>query len=112
MSFHGVQMERPRPNERAMLKTVFQMIHQRNVSRKKSTRSMMYMIASVNAAWFLQRALPKYLSLQPLIFIPTITWIGFLNDSVRKKYDSVNLQPKTRNQSRSDAARAVGLRVG
>ena len=41
-----------------------------------------------------------------------MTWIGFLNESVRKKYDSVNLQPKTRNHSASDAARAVDLSEG
>ena len=89
-----------------MLNTVFQMIHHRNVSRKNSTRSMQYMIASVNAAWFRQSALPKYLSLHPRICMPTITWIGFLNESVRKKYDWVNLHPKTRNQRTTDAVRA------
>ena len=99
-------------NERAMEKTVFQMIHQRNVSRKKRTRSMMYMIVSVNAAWFLQRWSPKYLSLQFWIFIPTMTRIGSRKPWVRKKYDSVNLQPKTRNQSNSDAARAPRFKEG
>ena len=33
-----------------MENTVFQMIHHRNVSRKNSTKSMMYMIVRVNAA--------------------------------------------------------------
>jgi hypothetical protein len=51
MSFHGVQIERPSANERAMLKTVFQMTYQRNVSRKKRTRSMQNMAASVKAGW-------------------------------------------------------------
>ena len=91
-----------------MLNTVFQMIHHRKVSRKYSTKSMMYMIVSVNAAWFRQRAFPKYLSLQFLTCIPTMTRMGFLNESVKKKYDSVNLQPKTRNQRISDAVRAEG----
>ena len=70
------------------------------------------MIVSVNAAWFRHSAFPKYLSLQPLTVMPTMTWIGFLNDSVRKKYDSVNLHPKTRNQSRMDAMRADDFSEG
>ena len=39
-----------------MGKSTFQMIHHRKVSRKKSTRSMTYVVAKVNATWFLQRA--------------------------------------------------------
>jgi hypothetical protein len=88
-----------------MLNTVFQMTYHKNVSRKNSTRSMRYMIVSVNAAWFRHSALPKYLSLQPWIFMPTMTRMGSRKDRVRKKYDSVNLQPKMMTQSMMDASR-------
>ena len=70
------------------------------------------MIVSVNAAWFLQRTFPKYLSLQFWIFIPTVTWIVVLNESVRKKYDSVYLRPKMSTQTRIDVSRAVWERPG
>ena len=66
-----------------ILNTVFQITYHRNVSKKNSTRSMTYMIASVNATWFRQRLLKKYLSEQPWIFIPTMTATGLLNASVR-----------------------------
>jgi hypothetical protein len=85
MSFHGVQMLSPSAKLRAIEKTVFQMMYQRYVSRKKSTRSMTNMIASVNAAWFWHSAAPKILSSQPWIVIPTIAAIGFEKDCVRKK---------------------------
>ena len=115
MSFHGVQMERPRANERAMEKTVFQMTYHRNVSRKNcvcqsslceprtSARSMTNIIASAKAGWFMHRPTPSRLSEQfwtwkgqpephgkRRAFMPTMTLIGFSNESVRKKYDSVN----------------------
>ena len=64
-SFHGVQIDRPRWNDRATLNTTTQMMYQRYVSRKNRMRSMTYMMASVKGTWLLQRAVPKYLSLQP-----------------------------------------------
>ena len=50
MSFHGVQIDKPSPNERPMENTVFQMIHQRKVSRKNKISSIRYMIVNVKAA--------------------------------------------------------------
>jgi hypothetical protein len=49
MSCHGVQIDSPNAKLRAILYTVFQMMYQRNVSRKNSTRSITYIIANVNA---------------------------------------------------------------
>jgi hypothetical protein len=48
MSFQGVQMERPRENDRPMLKMTTQMIYHKYVSRKKRIRSITYMIARAN----------------------------------------------------------------
>lgn len=112
MSFQGVQIDIPSANERPIEKTVFQMTyleerlsisvgqgektkgrgmtHQRNVSRKKRARSMMNMMVRVNAAWLRQRALPKYLSEHCWTCMCAMTLIGSRNESVRKKYDSVN----------------------
>jgi hypothetical protein len=59
MAFH---IDEPSMNDRAMLNAVFQMMYQRNVSRKTDTRSITYMIASMNAASFVHRLEPKYLS--------------------------------------------------
>jgi hypothetical protein len=44
--------------------------------------------------------------------IPTMTRIGFSNESVRKKYDSANLHPKTRIQSATLVTRSVRVRIG
>ena len=41
-----------------------------------------------------------------------MTRIGSLNDRVKKKYDSVNLHPNTRIQSRKDAIRGFRSRTG
>ena len=41
-----------------------------------------------------------------------MTAIGLLNDSVRKKYDSVSLQPKMSSHMERDAMRAVRVSVG
>ena len=49
MSFQGVQIDKPREKERPILSTVLQMTYHKNVSRKKSTKSITYMIASVDA---------------------------------------------------------------
>ena len=57
---------------------------------------MTYMIVSVNAAGFMQRAFETNRSVHP--FIPTMTCTGLPNHVVRKKYDSVNLYPRTENQ--------------
>ena len=73
MSFHGVQIERPSVNNLAILNTVFQMMYHRKVSKKNSTKSMTYIIVSVNAAWFVQSAFEKNRSEHPWIFIPTMT---------------------------------------
>ena len=67
-----------------MEKKTFQRIHHRKVSRKKSTRSMGYMMVRVKATWFVQRASPKYLSLQALTFMPTMTSIDCRKESVKK----------------------------
>ena len=68
-----------------MEKTTFQMIHQRKVSRKKSTRSMMYMMVKVKATWFVQRAVPKYLSLQVETFMPTMASMDCRKESVKNQ---------------------------
>ena len=85
MSFQGVQMERPKENERPILKITIQIMYQRYVSKKKSTRSMTYMMASVKGTWFVQRALPKSLSLHPWTLVLAITAIGLLKEDVKKK---------------------------
>ena len=59
-------------NDLAILNVVFQMVYQRKVSKKNNTKSTIYMIASVNAAWLVQSAFEKNLSEHPWIFIPTI----------------------------------------
>ena len=41
------------------------MTYHRKVSRKNETRSMIYMIVRVNAAWLVHKLPPKNLSLQP-----------------------------------------------
>src|SRR5882762_6273902 len=109
MSFHGVQMDKPRENDLPTLNTTFQMMYHRYVSRKNKIKSMTYMIVSVNGTWFVQRELPKNLSLHPCTFVRAITAMGPLNDEVKKKYDSANLQPKISPQSIMEAIR--GLRA-
>lgn len=66
---------------------------------------MQNMIASVNAGWYWQSVLPKTESRQFWTRMPTMTRTGFSNESVRKKYDSVSLQPKMRTQRPIDAMR-------
>ena len=73
---------------------------------------MTYMIVSVNGTWLEHNALPKMRSEQPCTLVRAITAIGLLNDEVRKKYDSANLQPKTRIQSMIDAILALRGRAG
>ena len=58
-------------NDRMIINTVFQMMYQRKVSKKYSTRSVIYMVVNVNAAWLVQRAAPKNLSVQPWTFMLT-----------------------------------------
>ncbi len=111
-SFHGVQIDRPRWNDRATENTTIQMTYHRYVSRKNRMRSMTYMIASANGTWLLHRAAPKYLSLQFKTFVRAMTATGLLKFDVKKKYDSVNLQPKISSQSESDAMRALRVRSG
>ena len=48
ISFHGVQMDIPRPKDLPILKMTIQMIYHKYVSKKKRIRSMTYMIVSVN----------------------------------------------------------------
>jgi hypothetical protein len=105
MSLQGVQIDMPSANDLMMEKIVFQMTYQRNVSRKKSVRSMRYMMVSAKAAWLVQSPWPRYLSWQFWTFIPTMTLMGSRKERVRKKYDSVNLHPNTSIQRRNDAAR-------
>ena len=111
-SFHGVQMESPRANERPILNTTTQMIYHRYVSKKNSTKSMIYMIVSANGTWLLQSAVPKNLSLHPWTFVRAMTAMGLLKDEVRKKYDSVSLHPKISAQRRMEAARADRVSEG
>jgi hypothetical protein len=59
------------------------------------------MIVRVKIAWLRQSELPNTFSLQFWIFIPAMARIGSRNARVRKKYDSVNLHPKTRNQRKT-----------
>jgi hypothetical protein len=49
ISLHGVQIERPSMNKCPMLKTIFQMMYHKNISRKKIRRSMMNMMVNMNA---------------------------------------------------------------
>ena len=107
ISFQGVQIDRPRANDRPTLKTTSQMTYQRYVSKKKRIRSMIYMIARANGMWFLQRASPKSLSLQRSMFVRAMTATGALKDDDKKKYDSTYLQLKTKIQRRIDARRAL-----
>ena len=95
-----------------MENTTTQMMYHRYVSRKNNMRSMIYMIVSANGTWFWHRALPKNLSLHPWTFVLAMTAMGLLKDDVKKKYDSTNLHPKTRAQSRMEPARALRVRVG
>ena len=112
MSLQGVQIDNPSMKERAMEYTVFQMMYHRKVSRKKSTRSMKNMIVRVKMAWLRQSEFPKIFSLQFWIFIPAMVRMGSRNARVRKKYDSVNLHPKTRNQRKMLPRRAWECRTG
>ena len=107
ISFQGVQIDRPRANDRPILKTTSQMMYQRYVSKKKRIRSIRYMIARANGMWFLQRASPKILSLQRSMFVRAMTETGALKDEDKKKYDSTYLQPNTKTQRRMDARRAA-----
>jgi hypothetical protein len=73
---------------------------------------MTYMIVRVKGTWLVQSVLPKNLSLHPCTLVRAMTAIGLLNDEVKKKYDSANLQPKTRPQSMMDAVRGPRARGG
>jgi hypothetical protein len=64
------------------------------------------MIAREMGMWFLQRALPKILSVQRSMFVRAMTETGALKDDDKKKYDSAYLHPNTKIQSRIDAKRA------
>lgn len=66
---------------------------------------MTYMIVSVNGTWLAQSAVPNNLSLQPWTLVRAMTAMGLLNEEVKKKYDSTNLQPKMRSQREMDAMR-------
>jgi len=70
------------------------------------------MIVSVKGTWLVHSTFPKYLSLHPWTFVRAMTAIGLLNDDVRKKYDSENLHPNMRSQSKMDALRAPRDNVG
>jgi hypothetical protein len=112
ISFHGVQIDNPKENERPILNMTIQMIYHKYVSRKKSTRSMTYMIASVNGTWFVHNTLPNSLSLHPCTLVRAITAMGLLNEDVKKKYDSVNLQPKISSHKHMEAVRAERVSTG
>jgi hypothetical protein len=105
-------MERPMLNERETEKMTFQMMYQRYVSRKNMMRSITYMIASVNSTWREQSTVPKNGSWQLTTRFRAMTATGLLNEEVRKKYDSTNLQPKTSVQSPIDATRALRVNSG
>ncbi len=70
------------------------------------------MIARVKGTWFVHSALPKNRSLQPCTFVRAMTAIGLEKDDVKKKYDSMNLQPKMSSQSPIDAMRELFVRDG
>lgn len=73
---------------------------------------MTYIIVSVNGTWLEHKEVPKIRSEQPCTLVRAITAIGLLKDEVKKKYDSVNLQPKTKTQSMTDAVRALRGKAG
>lgn len=112
MSFHGVQIDKPRAKDRPILKTTSQMMYQRYVSKKNNTRSMIYMIVSAKGMWFRHRAFPKILSLQFSMFVRAMTETGLLKEDVKKKYDSAYLHPKINSHRQMDAARALPGNVG
>jgi len=112
ISFHGVQIDIPSPKDLVMLKMTIQMMYHKYVSKKKRIRSMTYIIVSVNGTWLEHNELPKIRSEQPCTLVRAITAIGLLKDEVKKKYDSVNLQPKTKTQSMIDAVRALRGKAG
>lgn len=78
-----------------MEKMAFQTIRHRKVY-KKSARSMM---AKVNAAWFLQRALPEYLSLHTSTFIPTMASTDRWKESVNVRIDEFATKHETPNEN-------------
>jgi len=111
-SFQGVQMDNPSPNDLPILKMTTQMMYHKYVSKKKRTRSMTYITVSVKGTWLEHKWLPNMRSEHPCTLVLAITAIGLLKDVVKKKYDSVNLQLKTRTQSIIDATRALRGREG
>lgn len=105
-------MDKPNENERPMLNITIQMIYHKYVSKKNNIKSMTYMMTSVIVTWLVQRALPKILSLHPWTLVRAMTAMGLLNDAVKKKKDSANLQLKIRSQRNIDAVRALRGRSG
>ena len=105
-------MDKPNENERPMLNMTIQMMYHKYVSKKNNIKSMTYMMTSVIVTWLVQRTFPKILSLHPWTFVRAMTAIGLLNDAVKKKKDSANLQLKIRIQRSIDAVRALRGRSG